>query len=51
MPIPLKINNTSIGDNKNILYHKSSKLVILTLSIVINIKEGMKRKDSPSRVS
>jgi hypothetical protein len=34
--------NSSIADNKNI-YHNSSKLVLLSLSILINRIEGAKR--------
>jgi hypothetical protein len=34
-----KIINSSIADNKNI-YHNSSKLVLLALSILINRREG-----------
>jgi hypothetical protein len=44
MPIVYYKNiiNSSIADNKNI-YHNSSKLVLLSLSILINRIEGAKR--------
>jgi len=42
MPILLKINNTIIEYNKNILYDNSSKPVLLFLSLVINKIKGRK---------